>query len=226
MKWLSVVLIICFCNPAFGQKSIFDHFKQTGKDAFDTTGLIILGVGTVATAIAAHNDQGMHDSWKNYQRMNEGTASVGDFWGTGIPAAGIALGQLYFDNDNGVPSVEGLLWSTGVTTVLKYTVRRPRPDSDTRTSFPSGHTQIAFSSATTLLYSYGWKMSLPFYGMAVLTGLSRVADNAHWLSDVVAGATIGVLFGRAGFNHHGISVAMMDLDPDDRGAGLVVSWGF
>ena len=67
---------------------------------------------------------------------------------------------------------------------------------------PSGHTQAAFSIAASMTESYGWKVGLPFWGMGVFTGLTRLADNAHWLSDVVAGATIGTLFGRAGYSHH------------------------
>lgn len=67
---------------------------------------------------------------------------------------------------------------------------------------PSGHTQAAFSIAASMTESYGWKVGLPFWGMGIFTGLSRLADNAHWLSDVVAGATIGAFFGRAGYSHH------------------------
>src|SRR5690606_12605043 len=100
----------------------------------DKPGLIILGVGAVATAIAANHDQLMHDNWVNHQRMSEGTADIGDFWGTGIPASAIILGQLIFDPDNGIPSLEGVLWSTGTSFALKYTVRRPRPGMGTKTS--------------------------------------------------------------------------------------------
>jgi acid phosphatase family membrane protein YuiD len=200
---------------------LYKHASHTFVDAFDTTGLVILGVGAAATAAAANQDQAMHDAWVDNQRMSKDVSNFGNFWGTGIPEAGIALGQLIFDTENGVAATEGLLASTAVAFALKYSVARPRPDSDTKTSFPSGHSQISFASATSLAVSYGWKASIPSYILATVTGFSRMADNAHWFSDVVAGATIGILFGRAGFEHH-FGVTPLVYDDGSHGHGLAL----
>ena len=84
----------------------------------------------------------------------------------------------------------------GATGGLKYTVRRERPDGSSRTSFPSGHAARAFMTATMLHKEYGQTVSPWFsvagYGAAAATGLMRVRENNHWVSDVLAGAGIGI----------------------------------
>lgn len=59
-------------------------------------------------------------------------------------------------------------------------------------SFPSGHTTLAFVSAAALSHSLG-KGHWLFYGAAILVGLERVAESAHYVSDVVAGALLGIV---------------------------------
>ena len=83
-----------------------------------------------------------------------------------------------------------------VTGGLKYTVRRERPDGSKNTSFPSGHAARAFMTATMLHKEYGETVSPWFsvagYGAATASALRRVRENNHWLSDVLAGAGIGI----------------------------------
>lgn len=71
-----------------------------------------------------------------------------------------------------------------------------RPDGSTRNSWPSGHTATAFVSATILHKEYGltrspW-YSVAGYGIATMTGVMRVLNNRHWVSDVLSGAGIGI----------------------------------
>lgn len=83
---------------------------------------------------------------------------------------------------------------TGITLGLKYTVKRKRPDGDAN-SFPSGHTAMAFTLATMLHKEYGWRspwFSIGGYTIAAFTGVSRMMNNAHWLSDITIGAAIGI----------------------------------
>ena len=73
--------------------------------------------------------------------------------------------------------------------------------------------------------SYGWKVGLPFWGMAVFTGLSRLADNAHWLSDVTVGATVGTFFGRAAYKHHQVLQPSIVFEHGRiTGAGFAANW--
>jgi membrane-associated phospholipid phosphatase len=82
------------------------------------------------------------------------------------------------------------------TEVLKVAVGRARPNGQDNKSFPSGHTSNAFALAAVSERHYGWKVGVPAYLAAGLVGASRVDVDKHWLSDVVAGATLGYLTGR------------------------------
>ena len=80
---------------------------------------------------------------------------------------------------------------------LKYTIKEMRPDGSSANSFPSGHTATAFVGATILHKEYGlthspW-YSIGGYAVATATGVMRVLNNRHWVSDVLAGAGIGIL---------------------------------
>lgn len=78
---------------------------------------------------------------------------------------------------------------------IKYTVKRHRPDGSSYNSFPSGHTASAFLAASLLHLEYRGKspwFGIGAYTLATLTGVSRVLNNRHWFTDVVAGAAIGV----------------------------------
>lgn len=85
----------------------------------------------------------------------------------------------------------------------KYSVKEMRPDNSTRNSFPSGHTATAFAAATILHKEYGLTRSPWFsvggYIVAMGTGFSRVLNNRHWISDVMAGAGIGIMSTELGY---------------------------
>ena len=116
---------------------------------------------------------------------------VGDTLQIVLPLAAIGLS---WQNDD----MEGLkefglsaALSQGTTEVLKRTVRSRRPDG-TGLGFPSGHTSMAFVSATYVQQRYGWGPALPMYGLAVLTGYSRIHTHHHFLKDVAGGAAVGI----------------------------------
>ncbi len=91
---------------------------------------------------------------------------------------------------------QALIVNEAYTGILKYAVQRPRPDGSDNLSFPSGHASAAFSLATVAEHHYGWKVGVPAYLLASGIGLSRVESNRHNLSDVLAGATLGIIVGR------------------------------
>lgn len=98
----------------------------------------------------------------------------------------------------------GIGVNTLITTGLKYGINRPRPyetypnlvvkrTSTGPYSFPSGHTSYAFSLATSAtLATKKWYVAVPCYVYAGTVGYSRMRLGAHYPSDVLAGALIGI----------------------------------
>jgi membrane-associated PAP2 superfamily phosphatase len=71
-------------------------------------------------------------------------------------------------------------------------------------SFPSGHTTVAFAAATVFAKEYANKPIIPIisYTAASLIGLSRITENKHWASDVFAGAVLGYFCGKQVVNNY------------------------
>ena len=90
------------------------------------------------------------------------------------------------------------------TTIFKYAAGRRRPNEtssvddwrNSGSSFPSMHSSTAFAVGTVLAESGNdgdrWTRRAIGYGLAVATSYARVHSNAHWLSDTVAGAALGI----------------------------------
>jgi membrane-associated phospholipid phosphatase len=88
-----------------------------------------------------------------------------------------------------------------MTESLKYTVRRERPDGSGANSFPSGHAADTMAFATALERHFGWRYAVPAYVFASYVAMSRLHDNVHFLSDVTAGAAVGIIAGRTVTRH-------------------------
>src|SRR5450631_178076 len=71
-------------------------------------------------------------------------------------------------------------------------------------SFPSGHTTVAFAAATVFALEYKDKLIVPIiaYSAATMIGLSRITENKHWSTDVLVGAALGFLTGKEVVNNY------------------------
>ncbi|HET8761998.1 MAG TPA: phosphatase PAP2 family protein, partial [Gemmatimonadales bacterium] len=86
---------------------------------------------------------------------------------------------------------------TSATDFRPFTSEHDTLGVESRGSFPSGHTVVAFALATSLADDiHHTPASVALYTIAAGTGLSRLNDDRHWLSDVVGGMVIGVTSAR------------------------------
>jgi membrane-associated phospholipid phosphatase len=124
-----------------------------------------------------------------------------------IGAPLLILGAGFIEKDKelkqkGLVVAESFLVTTLVATGLKHAINRPRPfetypdiqklSAGGSSSFPSGHTSDAFSTATSLSLAFPkWYVIAPSYTYAALVGYSRMHLGVHYPSDVLAGAIVG-----------------------------------
>ena len=94
-----------------------------------------------------------------------------------------------------------LIWfiANTVTRVTVYELKKAipamRPDGGME-AMPSGHSAEAFVAATFMYEEYKDKnllLALSGYTMAIATAYFRMANNRHWLADVIVGGGIGIL---------------------------------
>lgn len=110
-------------------------------------------------------------------------------------AFGIKAKNHWFDQSKNLTI--SLFASNFITFQLKKWTHKRRPNgADDFHSFPSGHTTVAFTSASVLFQEF--KDTSPFlaysgYAFATTTGAFRIMNNAHWISDVIVASGIGIL---------------------------------
>lgn len=211
MKMLLRVLLLFFVVPsAFANEEGTSsegflpwvwhaELKPTIVNSFDSGGQLILASGIVASVAAKQYDEQVyhHNLNENKTIMDKDTANLGGYIGSGGPGIAIAVAQLFFDQENGIRHGKALALTAGNHIVLAGLINRQRPNNQDYLSFPSGHSSSSFATATSLAYAYGAKAGIPAFALASFVAASRVSENIHWLSDVVAGAALGIYWGRA-----------------------------
>jgi membrane-associated phospholipid phosphatase len=123
----------------------------------------------------------------------------------GIPAAMGTVGMIKHDNQlfrNACVTLAATVVNSGITLAMKYSFNRERPfvtypdimkkSVGGSPSFPSGHTSMAFATATSLTLEYPkWYIIVPSYTWASAIAYSRMELGVHYPSDVLIGAMVG-----------------------------------
>jgi membrane-associated phospholipid phosphatase len=159
------------------------------------------------------------------------SSASADISDVGLFATAGAVGVLLIDGktqrdshalETGVLGGEAMASSGVVYAVLQLIAERERPSQGTGqghffqtsgldNSFPSGHTIITWTAASTIAHEYPkpWVEWLA-YGTAAAVSVTRFSSLQHFPSDVVVGSTLGYLIGRHIFHAHckvGLSAA-------------------
>jgi membrane-associated phospholipid phosphatase len=186
-----------------------DQFKPTIVNGFDQNGLGLLAVGALTTAAAHQYDYDVvdHNVRNPDALMSQDTASQFAKLGSGVLGVSVALGQVVYDQENGLMHARAIALTTISHVSLAFMFQRNRPNGrgdylPFPSAFPSGHTSSAFASAGALTYAYGWKVGVPVYTLATVIAASRIAESAHWLSDITAGIALGTFWARASYLSH------------------------
>jgi membrane-associated phospholipid phosphatase len=203
---------------------------------FARDSLAPLLVGTLASGAARFADTGTRSQLLGYAPGVSHAASTAGGAGFMLPATiGLfAAGRL---SESGrfrafsYDATQAVAVSTVYTHALKRMAGRTRPDGSNTLSFPSGHTSTAVAWAAVAQAHYGWKAGVPSYAAAGLIGLSRITNDKHHLSDVLAGAALGYVTGRAVLRANGDPVRrkqVFTLHPvsDAQGSGVGVGASF
>ena len=179
------------------------EWLEAGGALTAVVGTALLLDGPVRDNAQAHRNSGADKTAKQVQLFGAGYsfAVIGGFYAYGKFAGNEEAAR------TGYEALEASLISGALGSVVKIGVGRSRPSTQEGAfhfepfrgglSFPSGHTTQAFAVATVIAEHYPqfWVRCVA-YGTAALVGASRIEQNAHFTSDVVAGAILGTLVGR------------------------------
>lgn len=184
-------------------------FKDNHSLNFTTTAVPAIGIGYGIIALHNSGPRALNFSTKNeieedhphflthadnFLQFSPAAAVIG------LNIAGVS-GEHHLTDELCIYGISSLIM-LGAVRSIKLVAHEERPDHSGFNSFPSGHTATAFAAAELLRQEY-WHRSpwigITGYAAATATGVLRVYNNRHWVSDVVAGAAIGFLSARIAY---------------------------
>lgn len=218
------------------------HWKRRNWEYF--------GAALAAVAVAHHYDTQVRTHFDSGSTLPYGpkASSSSDITDAlpGFAAFALTWGYASLVHSSaGKSEAWNMIESAGLATLtgfmMKYAFGRQRPDATTDpnrwfaggASFPSVHVSAAFAIGTVLAESGNpkirWLRRVIGYGIGLGTAYLRMKHNAHWLSDTVAAAALGmatahfVMDRRA---HHDMGDSMVSVVPVRGGAMLAYARDF
>ena len=212
-KSLFIYLLLLFeliaSSDLYGQAISINQIKSGISYTINNnpSNLILIG-GLLGSGISTKYDDKIQEVYQG-KILGKSAAKLGDYWG--IAGQFIILSRLNLGSDDFNYATSAIIANGLCTYGIKFITGRMRPDGANRRSFPSGHTSSSFLAATIADDLYGSKIGVPAYLLAGLTGLSRIHDNKHYLSDVIFGASLGIALGK-GFGNDAQKKTLQKID--------------
>ena len=196
---------------------------------------VLLGIGAGAAALVHPVDDNVNESLTTSDNVGKFFAA-GKWIGSVYVQAGTAVGLYVIGryvmshgpgeaktnkvSHLGFDMLRALIVSQALTQGIKVVGQRDRPTGEC-CAFPSGHASAAFATASVLERHLGYRGAWPTFVVAGYVATSRLADNRHFLSDVVFGSALGIASGWTVVGRHGKSnYALM---PAPTRGGMMVS---
>ena len=213
-------ILLDMAAPAASPKMDFDFFKSKTNPGVKPykfmDDLTFVGIPLFVAGWALKGDKAMfrvnakadQGGKRNTQLLTDFKTGIDDYTQFFGPAMVVGLKLGGYEGRSDWPRLlasagMSYLIMAGLVNGIKYTAKEMRPDGSTANSWPSGHTATAFVGASMLHKEYGltrspW-WSVAGYGVATATGVMRVLNNRHWISDVMSGAGIGIMSTELGY---------------------------
>lgn len=215
MKVNQLTLVLILCPLLASAQNLFrEPVKTLSNDlwqSFSLTGVGLLGATTGASLIAYKNDDepfGNSATPPHLGSASHWISKIGLVTYLATPATFMTLGLLAPGDpenkslDTAKQMFESLILSGGTGLILKYATHRHRPDQTESRSFPSDHSTLAFSVATTLALNYPWYVGTPALLSAGAIGFARLDERRHYLSDVIAAAGMSAFYSLGVWRNH------------------------
>jgi membrane-associated phospholipid phosphatase len=228
------IFVLCLAPPAGAQSvaSLFTTLPADFGHLFTPSNAIILGAGGAGSAAIHPRDadiaERIHAETGGRERFFEAGATIGD----GVEQGAFALGMYVIGRVSdsarvgalGADLVDAQIVNGVLTQGIKIAAHRTRPNGS-KHSFPSGHTSATFATAAVIQQHYGWKVATPFYALGGYVSVSRMVDHQHFASDVIFGAALGIVSGRAASFGHGLHRVSVSPSVVPRGIAITGSLG-
>lgn len=197
-------------------------WQNLGDFSFLMVGLSVLDQPIQQTALNYRKDNSTFNDASNF--ITRFGADYEIYTLVTIGAFGLIIKDEKLKNTT-LLATQAFITAGSVATVLKILTGRDRPsyygvdevaeprfrgpsangnNNSFSSSFPSGHSSVAFAAATVFALEYKNKPVIPViaYSAASLVSLSRITENKHWATDVAVGAALGYLSGKQAVNNY------------------------
>jgi hypothetical protein len=229
LKIFLVALIIPVNSYSYDSNDFLQDWKEPIENE-ESQDILLIGSSLTLLLVTQRENfvDPLSEKYGEEEKPMGDLAVFGDYMGQLVPNF-TYLGYQYWSKDAQAKRRFNYMFKTtlftGLTTgVLKRTINQRRPHKGDRLSFPSGHTSTAFAFAGVIHYEYNnTTYSALAFSMATIVGLSRINDHAHYLHDVVFGASLGLAYAKAFQNDNNLMV--MPLVNTDKN-GVMLSYNF
>lgn len=233
--------VACFAQIEEGSDKDLKKFFEVGGDLFtapkdfNSNDWVKLSASVGVSGLAMLIDEDVKEFSQSHKTKFLNTVfTIDDYYHSELMAASIVGLYAYglIDKNNEVRNLslrlaEATLYGSLINMSIKFLGGRSRPfysesafefnpfkTNFEQTSFPSGHSTLAFAYSSVMAKEYRnflWKFG--WYTVAVMTAYARVYNNEHWFSDIIFGSAIGYFVGEFVNNHSTNQQADLSKEP-------------